>query len=160
LIRIQPEDVNKYRLLDPEKDFRYNMNAAIGFTLERFDDYYESISYFGAAYIDPTNTPHKSHYVYVLVNAGIPNVCKIGYTTTSVQQRCKEINSATGVLTPYIPVYSFPVGNGPMLEKEVHQYLEDRGIRINPAREGFAISSGEAIKIIEELGKKYLTISE
>jgi hypothetical protein len=160
MIRIQPKDINKYRPLDPEKDFRYNMHAAVGFTLERFDDYYESISYYGNAYVDPTNTPHKSHYVYVLVNPGIPGICKIGFTTTNVQQRCKEINSSTGVITPWLPVYSFAVGNGPMLEKEVHQYLGDKGIRINPRREGFSISSQEAIRIIKELGEKYLTMPE
>ena len=161
MIRIQPEDTNKYRPLDPEKDFRYNMHAAVAFMVTREDDsYYEEVKYFGAAYNDPTNTSHKSHYVYVLVNSGVAGICKIGFTTTNVHQRCKEINSSTGVITPWFPVYSFAVGNGPMLEKEVHQYLEDRGFRINPAREGFAISSGEAIKIIEELGKKYLTVSE
>lgn len=161
MIRISDEEVHKYRPLDPEKDFRYGMRSAIAFTVtkEESEEYYEEVRYFGEAYTDPTNTSHKSHYVYVLVNPGVAGICKIGFTTTSVTERVKSINSSTGVITPWFPVYSFPVGNGPMLEKEVHQYLEDRGFRINPAREGFAISSGEAIKIIEELGKKYLTVS-
>jgi len=44
-----------------------------------------------------------------------------------------------------------------LIEQEVHQYLESRGTRINPKREGFEITSTEVINVIKELAKKYLT---
>ena len=156
--RISIEESPNYRLLDPEKDFRYSMNSAVAFTvLGGEGSYYEDVAYYGEAYRDPTGSSNKTHYVYVLVNPGIPGICKIGFTTTSVSQRCKEINGTTGVIQPWFPVFSFPVGNGAMLEKEVHQYLENRDVRVNPKREGFYISSEEAKRVIMELGEKYLT---
>jgi len=44
-----------------------------------------------------------------------------------------------------------------MLEQEIHQYLDDRGVRISRRREGFEITSEKAIEVIKELGEKYLT---
>lgn len=78
-------------------------------------------------------------------------------TTTSVRQRVHEINSATGVITPWIPVYKYECINSLTLEQAVHLELQKLGYRVNPRREGFEIPSNEAIKVIERLGKE-LTI--
>lgn len=88
----------------------------------------------------------------------MPGICKIGMTTTSVSQRVKEINSATGVITPWFPVYKYPCLNSRVLEQAVHQKLELMGYRVNPKREGFEIKSNQAIEVIEELAKN-LTVS-
>lgn len=156
MIRITQEETVNYRKLDVEQDLYASMHKAIAFTVEPFDDYWENVTYYGAGFKDPTGSPIKANWVYVLVNPGIADVCKIGFTTTSVSQRVHEINSATGVIHPWYPVFSFKCPNGRMLEEEVHEYLEDRGVRVNPKREGFSISSEDAIKIIQELGEKYL----
>lgn len=158
MIRIQLNETGSYRKLDPEKDFRYGMQQAVAFTLDPYDGIWQNVSYYGEGIRDSTGSILFPHWVYVLVNPGIVGVCKIGFTTTTVTQRVREINSATGVISPWVPVYSYKCPNGPMLEADVHGYLEDRGIRINPKREGFLIKSEEAIKIIEELGEKYKTL--
>jgi hypothetical protein len=43
-----------------------------------------------------------------------------------------------------------------MLEHDIHHHLEMLGVRVNPNREGFVISSDDARVIIEKLGTKYL----
>lgn len=156
LIRLSKEQAVKYRKLNPDTDLKYNMNQVKGFTLEYFDGYFETVTYYGEALQDPTNSPVKPSTVYILVNKGYPGICKIGYTDNSVEERCKNINAATGVIYPWYYVYTFKCMNGHLLEQEVHKYLEDRGVRVNLKREGFEISSEEAKKIIEELGEKYI----
>ena len=156
--RITHEETKNYRLLDPEKDFRYSMDCAVAFTLTETEPHpWEDVHYWGEAFCDPTTSALKPQWVYLMVNRSLSGICKIGATTTSVPQRARELSSQTSSITPWYPVFSFKVGNAFMLEKEVHQYLEDRGIRVSKNREGFYITSEEAIKVIKELGEKYLT---
>lgn len=154
MIRISLEETSKYRKLT-EKDFIYNMNQAIAFYLEPEEENWEKVEYYGEAWIDPTESVYRPQYVYVLVNPSCPGISKIGFTTTTVYERVKSINSATGVITPWVPVFSYKCSNARMLETDIHEYLEQRGLRVNLKREGFEITSSDAIKIIEELGKKY-----
>jgi hypothetical protein len=42
-----------------------------------------------------------------------------------------------------------------MLEQDIHDYLEEIGVRVNPNREGFVIDTDTARNIIENIGKKY-----
>jgi hypothetical protein len=100
-------------------------------------------------------TLKKPEYVYILVNPSVPGICKSGFTTTTVYQRVSEINNATGVITPWYPVFAYKCPNGRMLEREVHDELERLGARLNPKREGFYMSSNDAREIIEKLGSKY-----
>lgn len=157
MIRITQEESVNYRRLDPERDFRYGMGSAVAFTVEPYDNYWESVEYYGPGLQDPTGTTLKPQWVYVLVNPSLPGICKIGYTTTSVAQRVAELTAQTASISPWYSVYSYRCPDGKLLEKEVHQYLEDRGVRVNHKREGFYIASGEAAKIVEELGQKYQT---
>jgi hypothetical protein len=157
--RLTQQEAQQYRKLDPDIDFKYNMKSAIAFTLESDPLYpgYETVTYYGPSWVDPTNIPQHPHYVYVLVNPSIPGVCKIGYTTTTVYDRVRQINMAVGVIMPWYPVFVYKCPNGAMLEREVHDELERLGARINPKREGFYMSSDTARNIIERLGKKYET---
>ena len=41
-------------------------------------------------------------------------------TTNTVEERAKQINAATGVPTPWIPVYRFKCYGSRYLEQEVH----------------------------------------
>lgn len=113
---------------------------------------WEDVTYYQEGIMDPTDSINKPEWVYVLVSHGVPGICKIGMTTTSVAQRVKEINSATGVITPWFPVYRYKCLNSRALEQAVHQKLEGMGYRVNPKREGFEIRSDEAISVIEEIG--------
>ncbi len=155
LKRISQEDAHYYMPLVGEQ---YNkMQRAVAFTLTDLGDGWERVDYYGESIFDPSGAIRKPEWVYVLVNKDIPGVCKIGMTTTSVEQRCREINSATGVISPWFPVYRFKCVNSYFLEQDVHKYLQDRGYRVSPNREGFYIDSQTAKEIIETLGQRYQT---
>ena len=159
LKKISKEDAHFHMKLDHEDPTM--LGRAIAFTLTPCEEPgyegWEEITYYGESVYDASGAIRKPEWVYVLVNKSSPGICKIGMTTTSVTQRVNEINSATGVITPWYPVYSYKCVNSYYLEQEVHKYLEDKGHRINPRREGFDIDSNTAILIIEELGVKYQT---
>lgn len=116
---------------------------------------WEDVTYYGESIFDASGAIRNPEWVYVLVNKSVPGICKIGMTTTSVRQRVAEINAATGVITPWFPVYSYKCVNSYLLEQEVHSRLEKLGFRVNNRREGFECTTNEAIRIIEELGWKY-----
>lgn len=160
MVRLTIEEAKSYRKLSTENI--PSLSQAVAFTLtpceEEGMEGWEDVTYYGASIYDPSGAIKKPEWVYVLVNSGMPGICKIGMTSTSVYQRVNEINSATGVITPWYPVYSYTCVNSYYLEQEIHKYLEDRGHRINPNREGFNIDSNTAISIIESLGKKYQAI--
>jgi hypothetical protein len=78
---------------------------------------------------------------------------KIGMTTNTPDQRARQISAATGVVTPWIPVYSYQCYRSDLLEAELHNHFHY--CRVNTSREMFAIDSHTAQKAIEELGYKY-----
>lgn len=161
MVRLTPDESKKYRVLDNDFITRHGMRQVVGYTLspDTHNPGWEQVTYYGASWVDPTNTPNHPHYIYILVNPSVPGICKIGFTTTSVYKRVGEINAATGVITPWYPVYSYKCPNGRMLEQEIHEHLEYIGVRVNPNREGFAIDSDAARNIIEKIGAKYKTNS-
>lgn len=131
---------------------------AVAFTLTPLEDGWEEVTYYAQAIFDPSGAIRRPEWVYVLVNKDIPGICKIGMTTTTVEQRVKEINSATGVISPWFPVYRYRCLNSRYLEQDVHRHLENAGHRVSANREGFYIDSNTAREVIEELGVKYQTI--
>lgn len=160
--RITQEEAKNYRLLDDYYLKKRGLREAIAYTLTPIPNEPNGsiVTYYGASWVDPTGIPQHPHYIYVLVNPSIPGICKIGYTKTTVYQRVKEINRATGVITPWYPVFTYKCPDGYLLEKEVHEYLELHGFRVNEKREGFIIDTDSARNIIEELGKKYKKTKE
>lgn len=155
IVPILEEESKFYRKLNPSQDFIYNMDNAIAFSLSPIDDKWDEVTYYGEAWLDPTDGIFKPQFVYVLVNPSLPGVCKIGFTKNTVHERCRQINTATGVIIPWYPVFVYKCPSGPLLEKEVHKHLDKQGKRLNKNREGFEISATDAIKVIEELGKKF-----
>jgi len=158
--RLTEELAKNYRILSSE-DGTLDTVKAVGFTLtysDWFDEEgkeWEDVTYYGEAIEDPSGAIKKPEWIYILVNKHIPGICKIGMTTTSVRQRVDEINAATGVITPWYPVYSYKCVNSYYLEQEIHKHLQDRGYRLNPKREGFTIDSNTARTVVESLGSKY-----
>ena len=155
--RISVEEAKQYRVLTSEYLRLRSMREVVAFTLTPIPNEpgWEQVTYYGASWVDPTSISQRPHYIYILVNPSIPGICKIGYTTTTVYDRVKQINSATGVITPWYPVFSYKCPNGRMLEQEIHEELALMGMRVNDRREGFTIDSDSARAIIEKLGKKY-----
>jgi hypothetical protein len=158
--RITLEETHHY--VELTEDDPYRIRKAVAYTLTPCDEPgwegWEAVTYYGEGILDPTDSIKKPEWVYVLVNKSMPGICKIGMTTTSVNQRIKEINSATGVITPWFSVFKYKCINSRVLEKAVHDHLEKLGYRVNPKREGFEMSSKDAIKVIKEMGER-LTVT-
>jgi len=158
--RITEDEAKSYRVITHEHIRRNGMHQVTAFTLSPIpsEPGWEQVTYYGKRYIDPLldiNNIRRPHYIYILINPSIPGICKIGYTTTTVYDRVKQINSATGVITPWDPVFSFKCSDGRALEREIHEELELQGARVNDKREGFAIDTDSARVIVERLGKNY-----
>jgi hypothetical protein len=145
----------KYRLKIDFKDELGLINADAYTLIPSKDSKWDEVTYYTQAIVDPTGTVFKPEWIYVLVNKGIPGICKIGMTTISVTQRTKEINAATGVITPWFSVYKHKCINSREIERRVHSKLQTMGARINNKREGFECSTDLAISIIKEVASEF-----
>ena len=152
--RITQEQARFYVPLDIESD-KYAMHKAQAFTCTPTEDGWEDVTYYGEAILDPTGSVRKPEWVYVLVNKSTPGVCKIGMTTKTVNERVKEINAATGVITPWFSVYKHKCTNAKAIEQLVHQKLETYGKRVNKKREGFECTTELAIATIKEIAENF-----
>lgn len=148
--RVTQEEAHYYVKLPSGK-----ASKADAFTLIDEGNGWESVVYLACAVLDPTGAVRAPEYVYVLVNKSVPNMVKIGMTTNTPTQRANEISRATGVATPWVPVFEFRCFRSDLLEAEVHEYFHTH--RVNKHREMFAIDSHTAQRVIEELGYKYST---
>jgi hypothetical protein len=83
-------------------------------------------------------------YIYILENKGQPGILKIGYTDRTPQQRVKEINGGTGVITPWIIVEAFACRAPGTIETAVHQQLKSYHVN----KEGFAVGANDAVDVI------------
>ena len=117
---------------------------------------WDLVTYYQDSPLDRDGNLVPTEYVYVLVNKSMPDMVKIGMTIREVDQRAKEISGATGVPTPWIPVYSFKCFNSYKLEQELHAHLD--AVRVSGNREMFYLHSKDAFDIVNQLGVKY-TIS-
>lgn len=115
--------------------------------------WWEDIIYLYEPIVDPSGAIRKPEWIYVLINVSVVNMVKIGMTTNTVEERVKQINSATGVPTPWIIIYKFKCYGSRYLEKEVHDYLAQ--YRVSHNREMFNIDAITAQKVIEKLGINY-----
>jgi len=146
--RVTLEESQYYIKLKP-----HQLRKADAFTLIPEEDGWDTVVYLANAVLDPSGAVRAPEYVYVLVNKSVPNMVKIGMTTNTPDERARQISAATGVPTPWIPVYSFQCYRSDLLEEEIHQYFSAH--RVNKHREMFAIDSYTAQKVIEDLGYKY-----
>jgi hypothetical protein len=159
LKKITIEDAHYYKVLNTnELSPEVVCRKATAFTLTPDPDMpgWELVNYYQDSPIDQSGNLVPTEYVYVLVNKSIPDMVKIGMTVREVDQRAKEISGATGVPTPWVPVYSFKCFNSYKLEQEIHEHLD--AVRVANNREMFYLHSKDAINIVNELGAKY-TIS-
>jgi len=89
-------------------------------------------------------------YIYILENRGQPGILKIGYTDRTPQARVREINSGTGVITPWFIVNAFQCKSPAQIESIIHSQLNQ--YRINKEGFGITISAAEQtiVQIINE----------
>ena len=145
---VTPEESHYYIKLSHKQ-----YHKADAFTRVPDGDGWDSVHYLASAVLDPTGVVRASEYVYVLVNKSVPNMIKIGMTTNTPTQRANEISRATGVATPWIPIFEYRCYRSDLLEAEVHDYFATH--RVNHKREMFEVDSHTAQRVIEELGYKY-----
>ena len=87
--------------------------------------------------------------VYVLTNAAMPGLVKIGYTTQEdANSRIVQLYT-TGVPVPFELQYACKVPNAEEVEKALHIAFSPN--RINPKREFFKIEPEQAIAILKLL---------
>jgi hypothetical protein len=153
LKRISGEEAQLW--VELERGRPYTLKRAQAFALFPTQDGGEEVRYYTEAIVDPTGVVRKPEWIYILVNKSYPGICKIGMTTRSVTERVAEINGATGVITPWYKVYVFKCVNAMQLEKDIHLELDRRGYRVNPKREGFEITTHEAISVVNDIGEAY-----
>lgn len=94
-------------------------------------------------------TKNAAGFVYLLINASMPGMVKIGRTTRDPENRIEELSKATGVPTPFILVYKEFFSDCINAESVIHEMLEDKGYRLSPNREFFTVPIPNAISIIQ-----------
>jgi hypothetical protein len=101
----------------------------------------------------PHDAPERDGvgYIYILSTRSNPLMLKIGYTERTVEQRVKEINTATGLVEPYGVRAVWAVPGAPRVEKIVHDALAEFRVRVD--REFFEISYGTALRIVDEVAR-------
>ena len=83
-------------------------------------------------------------YIYILENKGQPGILKIGYTDRTPQQRVREINGGTGVITSWYVVNAFACKAPSHIESIVHSQLNPYHVN----KEGFAVSVSYTEEVI------------
>ena len=84
------------------------------------------------------------HIIYIMVNDKVPNLVKIGKTTTSVEQRSKELSRDTGVPGKWVPLKWWLVPDCHIAERHVHKELSAKRLQKN--KEFFKFSGTEAVQ--------------
>jgi len=157
ITRITQEQAHYYRpLISNNLTPEQLCEKATAFTLipDPDDPRWDIVTYYQDSPFSQDGSLHPTEFVYVLVNASCPGMVKIGMTVRDVDTRAKEISGATGVPTPWVPIYSFKCFNSYKLEQELHEYLDS--VRVSGNREMFYMTSIDAVKIVEQLGTKYI----
>lgn len=151
--RVPIEDVQFYIRLEPGESNLATHFALIPTTDPGFEEGWEDVVYLKEPVMDASGGVRATEYVYVLVNKSMPGMVKIGMTTDTPVKRARDINRATGVPTPWVPVWSLKCYASRILEQRVHEYLGQ--YRVAENREMFRIDSVTAQRVIEELGKDF-----
>ncbi len=90
----------------------------------------------------------RAGYIYVLVNAAMPGLVKVGKTTRDPAGRAQELSGATGVAAPFIVIFDQIFADCDAAELTIHHSLERGGLRPAPNREFFRASPSQVIKLI------------
>lgn len=85
--------------------------------------------------------------VYVLINEAMPGYVKIGRTTTSLEQRIRELNSSTSVPLPFTAFYACTVKDAQFVEHQLHDAFDDN--RVNPRREFFRVAPERVVAALK-----------
>lgn len=85
--------------------------------------------------------------IYILTNESMPGYVKIGRTTTSLEQRIRELNSSTSIPLPFTAFYACIVKDAQFVEHQLHDAFDDN--RVNPRREFFRIAPERVVAALK-----------
>lgn len=85
--------------------------------------------------------------IYILTNEAMPGYVKVGRTSTSLEQRIRELNSSTSVPLPFTAFYACTVKDAPFVEHQLHDAFDDN--RVNPRREFFHIAPERVVAALK-----------
>ena len=94
--------------------------------------------------------------IYIMTNDAMPNYIKIGRTTSTLEQRMKELDT-TGVPLPFRCHYAVEVDDHETKEKLIHDGFADHRVRQN--REFFELAPERAMAILKALGGQEVVIN-
>lgn len=96
-----------------------------------------------------------SEIVYVLTNESMPDFIKIGFTTTTVEQRLKQLDT-TGVPLPFECYYAAEVEDARCEERWLHSIFSDR--RVRESREFFKMNPELVALALKRIQKRELIV--
>jgi hypothetical protein len=85
-------------------------------------------------------------FVYILTNAHMPDVYKVGCTERSPHSRAEELSKPTGVPSPFKVLCYIEVDDFQTYERRMHEWLEE--YRISSNREFFEGGLGLAVRLL------------
>lgn len=88
-----------------------------------------------------------SEIVYVLSNEAMTGYVKVGRTTTSLEQRVKELSSSTSIPLPFTVAYACIVADSHFVETQLHNAFSDQ--RVNPRREFFNVDPERVVAALK-----------
>ncbi|MCX6757628.1 MAG: GIY-YIG nuclease family protein [Candidatus Nomurabacteria bacterium] len=85
--------------------------------------------------------------IYILTNEAMPGYVKIGKTSTSLEQRIRELSGSTSVPLPFTCFYACTVKDSNFVEHQLHDAFDNN--RINPRREFFKIEPERVVSALK-----------
>lgn len=85
--------------------------------------------------------------IYILTNEAMAGYVKIGRTSTSLEQRIRELNSSTSVPLPFTAFYACTVKDAVFVEHQLHDAFDDS--RVNPRREFFRVAPERVVAALK-----------
>jgi hypothetical protein len=85
--------------------------------------------------------------IYILTNEAMPGYVKIGKTSTSLEQRVRELSSSTSVPLPFTCFYACTVKDSAFVEHQLHDAFDEN--RVNPKREFFHIAPERVVAALK-----------
>ena len=108
--------------------------------------------YIGSHNSDESRKNGLGGYVYILTNKQYSGNCKIGFTTSTPQQRLQKINGA-GVVNDWELAYHYKCSRPYDFEQALHLKLTNSRIRND--REFFDIDLDDVVQLVKEMGPMF-----
>jgi len=154
---------SKHRYISPEKLLNFLSAKYIIEVAEQTNEDTNTYSWRYLYGIQNSKILDKSkdniEYVYVLVNAGYPNLVKIGMTITTVDARVTGLN-ASSTVDEWVAKFALPVekGSAYKVEQAVHAFFASSRVSSDQggSREFFKVSPLTAFDKVREIGAMFM----